>query len=406
MENFRMPGEFEKQSSVLIIWSLREWATPTLNIDNVSTNIVLALVSEVEVIVCCNDNVVESRAKKALEKSGCDISRVRFVQYPCEIPYSRDFGAEILTNDEGKFKNIDFRFDMYGYYDEEDEISSRLCKFSDFHANIIGVQDNVAAKIISEGGDHEFNGQGIMMSTLETEITKRNPDWRQEQVELEFYRVFDVKKIIWLPRCSYLDEHSCYGAIPAEDGSFSAYRSSSANGHIDEICRFADANTIIIASITAEEATQNILHKLEKVRLDEAYNIISNEVDLSGNPFRILKMPVPEAIYITLSGENYNYWTDKDLIVDTLDDGTPYPELPIKVLPAMSYCNFLICNNVVLVAKYYEEGMAEIIKKKDSQAVQVLQAAFPQRKIIPINPLALNVYGGGIHCHTRNIPAK
>lgn len=70
----------------------------------------------------------------------------------------------------------------------------------------------------------------------------------------------------------------------------------------------------------------------------------------------------------------------------------------------MSYCNFLIVNNVVIAHKYYENGMSELIKKKDEEALRVLEEAFPNHKIIQINPLALNLYGGGIHCHTRNIP--
>jgi agmatine deiminase len=75
------------------------------------------------------------------------------------------------------------------------------------------------------------------------------------------------------------------------------------------------------------------------------------------------------------------------------------------VLPALSYCNFLIANNVVVAQKYYEEGMPEIIREKDENALQVLQTAFPDHRIVQINTLSLNLYGGGIHCHTRNIPA-
>lgn len=122
----------------------------------------------------------------------------------------------------------------------------------------------------------------------------------------------------------------------------------------------------------------------------------------------VLKIPVPEPIYVDLT-ENDNAfsitWGSDGWEVDALEDGTPYPHPPIHVLPAMSYCHFLICNHVVLASKYYQEGMPDTVMKKDDLALEVLQNAFPNHRIIQINPLALNLYGG-IHCHTRNIPKR
>ncbi|NTW43654.1 MAG: agmatine deiminase family protein, partial [Anaerolineaceae bacterium] len=67
-------------------------------------------------------------------------------------------------------------------------------------------------------------------------------------------------------------------------------------------------------------------------------------------------------------------------------------------------CNFSIANNVVLIAKYWKPGMPEIIKDKDKQALSILQDLFPERKIIAIETLPLNIGGGGLHCNTRHIP--
>lgn len=38
-------------------------------------------------------------------------------------------------------------------------------------------------------------------------------------------------------------------------------------------------------------------------------------------------------------------------------------------------------------------------------AFGILQKAFPQKEVIAIDTIALNLYGGGIHCNTRNVPA-
>ncbi|WP_097014441.1 agmatine deiminase family protein [Anaerocolumna aminovalerica] len=407
MESFRTVGEFEKQESVLIIWPPYANATRKLNTDIVSVQVVLALMGEVEIIVCCYDEEVQKRAKQELARQGVDIALIRFVIFPSPIVYPRDFGAEVMIGDLGSRARVDFRFDMYGYYPEDDELSCLLRGFSEYHAKLIGIENTRHSELISEGGDREFNGGGIMMAIKETEVDKRNPGKNVTEVEQELKRVFNLEQIIWLPQCSYDDEYAYSGPIPSADGTFCSFRSASANGHIDEICRFANTDTILIAHISEEEARESKLHAFNKERLDRAYEAVKTARNQDGQPFRILNMPVPEPIYMDLYPEDdaYNLWREHNEDMDgVLSDVTPFPDGPINVLPALSYCNFLIANNVVVAQKYYKEGMSERIREKDEQALQVLQIAFPNRRIIQINPLALNLYGGGIHCHTRNIP--
>ena len=408
MENYRTVGEFEKQESVLLIWPLSPHATAQLNNDLVSTQIIQSIVDEVKVIVCCFDEVVQQRAQKALTDYGVDTALVRFVIFPAEIVYPRDFGAEVMIGDLGNRKRVDFRFNTYGFASEEDDISILLRSFGKFHAELEGITDSTPSTLISEGGDREFNGCGVMMAIHETEVAKRNPQKTTLEVEQELKRVFHLEKILWIPQCSYDDELPFSGAIPAVDGRMNSYRSSSANGHIDEICRFAGKDTIIIAHVSEEEANAGKLHALNKARLDLAYEAVKNARNHDGKPFIIHRMPVPEPIYIDLYPEDdgFSLWRKANVAMGgVLLDGTPFPPAPINVLPALSYCNFLIANNVVVAQKYYEKGMPEIIREKDEKALKVLQTAFPDRRIIQINTLSLNLYGGGIHCHTRNIPA-
>ncbi|SDY77618.1 Porphyromonas-type peptidyl-arginine deiminase [Bacillus sp. 166amftsu] len=120
-------------------------------------------------------------------------------------------------------------------------------------------------------------------------------------------------------------------------------------------------------------------------------------------------MPVPELIYLTIRAGDFVYdmWQEsKDDLKGELFDGSPFPEEEMVVLPALSYCNFLITNNIVIAQKYYSEGLPLEVKKKDEEALNILKSVFPDRKVVAINALALNLYGGGIHCNTRNIPAK
>ncbi|MBI6873456.1 agmatine deiminase family protein [Clostridium aciditolerans] len=408
MEKYRTVGEFEKQESVMIIWPRSAYATKTLNNDVVSTQVVQAIIDEVKVIICCFDNDVQKRAKSVLDSEGVDTSLIEFLIFPSRIVYPRDFGAEVMISDKGNRARVDFRFDMYGYYKEDDELSKLLYGFSKFHAESVGIENTRYCDLISEGGDHEFNGKGIMMAIRETEVDKRNSNKSLAQVEKDLKEAFNLDQIIWLPQCSYDDDYSYNGPIPSADGLISSYRAASANGHIDEICRFVSEDTILIAYISDEEARDSKLHSLNKERLDKAYKAVKSAKNFDGQPFKILKMPVPEPIYININPDDdaYGHWHEaKEEMNGLFLDGTSFPEDVINVLPAISYCNFLIVNNVVVAQKYYEEGMLKLIKEKDEEALAILKSAFPNHKIVQVNPLALNLYGGGIHCHTRNVPS-
>ena len=67
-------------------------------------------------------------------------------------------------------------------------------------------------------------------------------------------------------------------------------------------------------------------------------------------------------------------------------------------MAALSYFNFIITNKVIIGQTIWREGMPEELKLKDEKAAQILQSVFPNRKVIMIDALAVNLGGGGIHC--------
>ena len=120
-------------------------------------------------------------------------------------------------------------------------------------------------------------------------------------------------------------------------------------------------------------------------------------------------MPVAETIYKEVTkksgvGINISSMIEATELKKMLD-GSDFPkEDKFLVLPALSYCNFSIANNVVLMSKYWKTGLPESIKEKDKQAFDILQKIFLNRKIIAIDAMALNLGGGGLHCNTKHIP--
>jgi len=136
--------------------------------------------------------------------------------------------------------------------------------------------------------------------------------------------------------------------------------------------------------------------------LEENFKIVSLARDQNGLPFKIIRIPLPPPTLRMVSEKDniYQY-------LQMLRFEKPNHVLPetIKVISASSYCNFLISNGVVLVAKYYKEGRDIAFKKADEQALEIFQNVFSDRKIIQIEDVEnVNFGGGGMHCITQQQP--
>jgi len=419
--DYKAVAEFAPQDSVIVSWPPDVESIRGENVETVMTKLVETLLPHVGVIVQCYYPTIE-HAKQVLTAAGVDVSKIRFVKYESEdlnseeigdlyveTTYPRDYGAEVVMDDEGKRAVVDFDNAYYctagsNRYARE---ATAIQSFGRWHANLEGINDIIFTRLISEGGDREFNGNGLMMCIEETEVNKRNPNLRRTEVEKEFKRIFNVEKVIMLPQCSFDDEDHFSGVIPGPDGAWNAYRSSSANGHVDEMCRFVNEDTVLLAEVSDEEAAHSELDRINKTRFDAALEVLNNSTTVNGKSFNIIRIPVAAPQYFDIEEGDllYDIWMDtKGQMDNGLPDGTPFPSGKMTVLPAMSYCNFLITNGAVIGQKFWREGVSEEVRVKDEQAKAVLQKCFPDREIVQINTIPLNLLGGGIHCGTRQIP--
>ncbi len=405
-EGFRYAGEFEEQQAVVICWPRIVEPVKGMYTLEVFADIAQSLIGQVEVYVNCGFKGTYETCLETLATRGISPDHIHITRYPDIMNWSRDYGPDILKDEKGNMRLANFRFDMYGEGDENSEMSTLCARFAPHMAIEFGCMDFDNSCLITEGGDKEFNGAGVMMAIEDTEVAKRNGCMTKEQVEEEFKRVFNLKKIIWLPLGIYDDESATLDVLDYVDGK-PVYRSGSANGHIDEMCRFVDKNTVLLAQVSEEESRRLRSAKISRERLEAAYEVLKNETDAEGNPLRIIRIPTPEPYYVTTTPEDWTNVTWGKRFSEgeeqVLDDGSPMPEGEIIMQPAMSYCNFLICNGVVLAQSYWKEGRPQSIKERDEEALAVLRSVFPDRKIIPIPAMDLNIRGGGIHCVTKNI---
>jgi agmatine deiminase len=196
------------------------------------------------------------------------------------------------------------------------------------------------AGMVLEGGSIDVNGAGSLMTTEQCLLNKnRNPGLGKPELERRLKDYLGVTSVIWLAK-----------GVAGDD----------TDGHIDDIARFVDENTVIC--MDEKDPNDSNRGKLKRNQL-----ILSAARDIEGRKLRIVPIEMPKQV--------------------SAEEGR---------LPA-SYANFYIGNAAVLVPVFGDA-------RRDSAALETLSEFFPGRKVVPINSREL-VYGfGGIHCVTQQQP--
>ena len=193
-----------------------------------------------------------------------------------------------------------------------------------------------------EGGSIDVNGAGLLVTTEEcllSEVQQRNPGVTREQLERAFHDYLGIDQVIWLGR-----------GIAGDD----------THGHVDDIARFAAADTIV-AAVEPNRSDPNHAPLAENLaRLKAARTP-------AGKHFTIVELPMPRPV--AFRGQR---------------------------LPA-SYANFYIANGLVLVPTFHDPN--------DRIALNTLAGVFPDREVIGVHSMDL-IWGlGALHCMTQQQPA-
>ena len=375
-EQFTFPAEWEKHEAIWMTWRMPP-SSRRIAKSHTVIEIIKTLTPHVKVnLFIDNDSVVNS-IYELFAIAGINKNKVQMFVYP--LPYSnvRDPGPVFLKSNKGNLMIADMKWNFYGRHSNQkrEANSKRVDSIDHFVAGKFNLPLRTST-LVSEGGAREFNGKGTLMVIEYTEM-HRNKGWSRDSIENELLRMFGQKKIIWLKQ----------GPVEDDPGKtftlLSGKVSTIGCNHIDEFARFSSPNTILLAEVTKEESLRDTVHKISYERLEENYRILKKATDQDGKPFTIIRVPVPELI------------AEPGIIDSTVTN-----------FLATSYLNFLVTNAVVLMASYWKPGRPAIMKQKDKQAKEILQKAFPGRKIIQLNVENLNEGGGGIHCATQQQPAR
>jgi agmatine deiminase len=338
---FRMPAEWHPHAATWLTWPKdpETWPDRVPQVEEIFLQMMAALTSH-EIVNLLVDDVASEESIRLR----CDFSsarNIRFHRIETVDSWIRDYGPNFLLGPQGLAYN-DWEFNAWGNKYEELKRDDRIPKVLEKILKLPRFDPG----IVLEGGSIEVNGNGCVLTTEQCLLNpNRNPQLSKEEIELYLRNYLGVETIWWLGE-----------GIVGDD----------TDGHIDDIARFVDTNTIICA---VEDDPTDANFKLLQENLERLRSL----TDTNGHSFEILTLPMPGVV-----------------------GGTSTDSRNLDRLPA-SYANFYIANRVVLAPVF---GHAN-----DERAVETLQRVFADRRVVPINCEPL-VWGmGTIHCVTQQQPA-
>jgi agmatine/peptidylarginine deiminase len=298
-------------------------------------NIIQVIASYQPVLVVC-----DSIADVLAYLKNIEPSNIYLVEAPINDTWARDYGAITVKSAVG-FRILDFTFNGWGdkfVADKDDKVTHHL-----YSNGVFNTSDYLQTDLVLEGGSIESDGLGTLLTTTNCLLTPtRNPHLSKVEIEDKLKHLFGLERILWLES----------GHLEGDD----------TDAHIDTLARFCDANTI--AYVQCTDSQDHHYEGLKQMESELQQFRIAN-----GNPYRLIPLPMAEAVYAPDVGRR---------------------------LPA-TYANFLIMNDAVLVPTYNS-------LKQDAQALQQLEKAFPMKKVVGVDCSALILQHGSLHCITMQYP--
>ena len=344
---YRMPAEWERHTATWIAWphNASDWPGRFQPIPWVYAEIVrhLSAVEQVHILVQSAD--AEKRARGVLKRAQVNQQSVYFHQWPTNRVWTRDSGP-IFVKRKDSLSITDWKFNAWAKYPDwelDNALPGRVAELLQLPSftPAVPLADGKRRELVLEGGSIDTNGAGVLLTTEEcllSSVQQRNPGVSREQLERAFHDYLGMDQVLWMNR-----------GIAGDD----------THGHVDDITRFVDANTIVTVMETdrADENYESLAENLDRLRA------ASNR---DGQPFRIVELPLPSPV--VFEGQR---------------------------LPA-SYANFYIANTCVLLPIFADP--------MDEPAREILQSLFPNRRVIGIDCREL-IWGlGAFHCLTQQQP--
>jgi agmatine deiminase len=346
---FAMPAEWEPHEATWLGWPHNEtdWPGKLDTIRWVYGEMVRKISAGELVRLLVRNRAEEKLAGNYLERAGCDLKNVQFIEHPTNRGWTRDSGPIFVRRKLSPRKNetaiVHFHFNAWAKYDdwEKDrkvpETAAKLLRKDLFHAAHNGTP------FVIEGGGIDVNGRGTLLTTeecyLDPKVQVRNPGLGRKEIDETLKKYLGIKNVLWLRNGPVGDD---------------------THGHIDDICRFVNPKTLVLIRETNKK-------DINYRPLAENWDRIQDLRLENGSRPEVIPLPMPAPLYF--SGER---------------------------LPA-SYANFYISNAAVIVPTFNDPN--------DRVALGILGELFQDRPVVGIHAVDLVLGFGTLHCLTQQQPA-
>ncbi len=357
---YRFPAEWEKHEATWLGWphNASDWPGKFEIIPWVYGEMARHISAGEKINLIVRHKKDEAHARHIFKRVGVDLRKIRFVTHPTNRGWTRDTGPIFVKSEIGNRKSeiaiVHFHFNGWAkYYNwhkdtKVPETAAKLLGKKLFHAECsipasIRNPQSAIRNFVIEGGGIELNGRGTLISTeecyLDPKIQVRNPGLGKKEIETTLKNYLGVTNVLWLAKGPKGDD---------------------THGHIDDICRFVNAQTLVLVreKNSKDENYQPLAENWERIqdfRLED------------GSKPEVVALPMPNPLYF---------------------DGVRLPA---------SYANFYICNAAVIVPTFNDPN--------DRVALGILGELFRDRPVVGIHAVDL-VWGfGSLHCLTQQQPA-
>lgn len=351
-DGFRMPGEFEAQQQVFMVWPQRcdNWRDGAKPAQEAYKNVAIAI-SEFEPVTMIASPSQYANCRAQLPEN------IRVVEMTTDDAWARDIGPTFVINDKGQIRGIDWTFNAWGglvdglYFPwaNDDMIAQKICELE-------RVDSYRTEDFVLEGGAIHVDGEGTLITTEMCLLSQgRNPHMSKEEIEEQLKQYLNLEKVIWIKD----------GIDPEET-----------NGHVDDVACYVRPGEV--ACIWTEDESHPFYEASQA-----AYKTLSEAVDAKGRQLKVHKVCVTKKPCL-LSGAH---------TIDRVEGTIPRKDGELCIA---SYINFLIVNGGVIVPQYDDDN--------DALALEQIQAMFPERKVVGVSTKEVVFGGGNIHCITQHMP--
>ena len=247
-DGFRMPGEFERQKQVFMVWPERtdNWRDGAKPAQEAYKNVAVAIHEFASVTMM----VSAAQFTNARNMLPADI---RVVEASSNDAWARDIGPSFVINDHGDIRGVDWTFNAWGglydglyfLWDQDDKMAQKICELEN-------IDSYRTEGFVLEGGSFHVDGEGTVLTTEMCLLNPgRNPGMSKLQIEEKLKAYLNAEKVLWVKN----------GIDPDET-----------DGHIDDVACFVRPGEVVCIY------TEDKSHPFYQV-CKEAYEYLSEATD-------------------------------------------------------------------------------------------------------------------------------